>query len=49
MCTISQDFEYEVKSNDDPISLEDRSYELPGGDIIQVGHKLRYNATEILF
>jgi len=49
MCTISQDYEYEVKSNDDPISLEDRSYELPGGDIIQVNHQQRYKATEILF
>jgi len=29
MCSISLDFDYEMKSNDDPISLEDRSYELP--------------------
>jgi len=49
MCSISQDFEYEIKSNDDPISLEDRSYELPTQEIIQVNHRQRYSATEILF
>lgn len=38
-----------MKSNDDPLSQEDRSYELPTQEIIQVNHRQRYAATEILF
>lgn len=34
---------------EDPISKEDRSYELPTGDIIEVNHKQRFKATEIIF
>ena len=33
----------------DPLTEEQRSYELPDGSIIQVDHKTRYAATEILF
>lgn len=39
MCSISQNYHYDVNNTDDPLSLEDRSYELPGNKIIQVGHK----------
>jgi hypothetical protein len=39
MCSISRNYQFDIQNNDDPISLEDRSYELPGGEIIQVNHK----------
>ena len=29
MCSISSNFSYDMQQNDDPISEEDRSYELP--------------------
>jgi len=28
-----------MQSKDDPLTVEERSYELPGGDIIQVNHQ----------
>ena len=49
MCSISQNYNYDMQSNDDPISFEDRSYELPNGDIIQVDHRKRFSSTEIIF
>lgn len=49
MCSISQNYHYDMQSNDDPISFEDRSYELPGGEIIQVNHRQRFSSTEVLF
>ena len=49
MCSISQNYSYDMQSTDDPISLEDRSYELPGGQIIQVNHRQRFKASEIIF
>jgi actin-related protein len=39
MCSVSRNYQFDIQNNDDPISLEDRSYELPGGDIIQVNHR----------
>ena len=39
MCSISQHYLSDMQSNEDPISLEDRSYGLPGGEIIQVNHR----------
>lgn len=38
-----------MSHNEDPISVEDRSYELPGGKIIQVDHRKRFSASEIIF
>ena len=38
-----------MQNNDDPLSLEDRSYELPNGEIIQVNHRQRFSSTEIIF
>ena len=38
-----------MSQNEDPISLEDRSYELPSGEIIQVDHRKRFSASEIIF
>jgi len=49
MCSISQNYHYDMQSNDDPISFEDRSYELPSGEIIQVNHRQRFSSTEIIF
>ena len=34
MCSISQDYHFEMQQKDDPMDVEDRSYELPSGDII---------------
>ena len=49
MCSISQNYQYDMSHNEDPISVEDRSYELPGGKIIQVDHRKRFSASEIIF
>ena len=49
MCSVSQNFNYDMQNPDDPLSQEERSYELPNNDIIQVDHKKRFSATEILF
>lgn len=38
-----------MHNTDDPISVEDRSYELPSGEIIQVNHRQRFKASEIIF
>ena len=38
-----------MQQQEDPISVEDRSYELPGGQRIQVNHRDRFRATEIIF
>ncbi len=49
MCQSAYDFEQEMVSPD-PLSEEDRSYELPDGKgIIQVDHRKRFSSTEILF
>lgn len=49
MCAISQNYSYDTNSTEDPLSVEDRSYELPGGQIIQVDHRKRFSASEIIF
>jgi actin len=49
MCSISQNFMYDIQNSDDPISEEDRSYELPSGEIIKVNHRQRFKASEIIF
>ena len=49
MCSISLNYEQDINRSEDPISEEDRSYELPGGDIISVSHRQRFKATEIIF
>jgi actin-related protein len=54
MCAVALDFDKALKSPD-PLNEDDRSYELPDGNvvgqsnIIQVDHKARFSATEILF
>lgn len=54
MCSISPNYHFDIQNNDDPLSQEDRSFELPGkdgnsGQIIQVNHRQRFKSTEILF
>ena len=49
MCSISQNIDFDMNNADDPLTQEERSYELPGGEIIEVGHKTRFKSTEILF
>lgn len=49
MCSISQSYAYDMQQLEDPLSGEERSYELPSGEIIQVNHRQRYSATEIIF
>ena len=46
---MSLHYHEDMNNPDDPLNQEERSYELPSKEIIQVGHKTRFNATEILF
>ena len=49
MCSVAYNYEEAINSPD-PLSEEECSYELPDGKgIIEVDHKTRYSATEILF
>jgi len=48
MCSIPIDYSSAIAAPD-PLSEEQRSYELPDGSIIQANHNTRYDATEILF
>ena len=49
MCSVSQNYHYDISNSEDPLDKEQRSYELPNGQIIEVDHRQRFNATEILF
>ena len=41
MCHVARDYYAELKSREDPLNQEQRSYELPGGPIIEVSHNKR--------
>lgn len=49
MCSVSLDFYEEIKHNEDPLTEEQRSYELPGGDVIQIPNSKRICASECIF
>ena len=49
MCHVSLEYHDEMNSRDDPLTSEQRSYELPGGDIIEVNHTKRITAAECIF
>ena len=49
MCTVAMHYDSESNALDDPLDKDQRSFELPGGEIIEVNHKTRLNATEVLF
>lgn len=49
MCHVSQNFREESRSRDDPLTQEQRSYELPTGEIVEVNLHKRITAAEIIF
>ena len=50
MCHVSQDYSDELNQMDDPLTQEQRSYELPDSNtIIEVNHHKRITAAECLF
>ena len=49
MCHVSMNYESESKSRDDVLNQEQRSYELPSGEIIEVDQRKRIAASEIIF
>jgi len=49
MCHVAMNYDSEMERRDDDLSQEDRSYELPGGHIIEVNQRQRITAAECLF
>lgn len=49
MCHVSGNYEEEMSMNEDPLSFEQRQYELPDNVVIEVKHKKRITAAEVLF
>jgi len=49
MCHVARNFHSELERRDDDLSQEDRSYELPGGEIIEVHQRKRIIAAESMF
>lgn len=49
MCHVPQNYKMELKSRDDPLNQEQRSYELPSGDIVEVNQQKRISAAEVIF
>lgn len=52
MCHVPYNFQQEFEQRDDPLNQEQRSYEMPNGDrldVIEVNHHKRITAAEILF
>ena len=49
MCHVARSYQNEMERRDDDLSIEDRSYELPSGDIIEVHQRKRITAAECMF
>jgi len=49
MCHVAMNYRDEDRSRDDPLNQEQRSYELPTGDIVEVNLHKRITASEIIF
>ena len=49
MCHVAINYHGELKQRSDPLNREQRSYELPSGDIIEVNHHKRITAAEVIF
>ena len=50
MCHVAENFDFELKnSRNDPLSQEQRSYELPSGEIIEVSLAQRIKSSEVMF
>ncbi|EGR31582.1 hypothetical protein IMG5_106340 [Ichthyophthirius multifiliis] len=47
MCNVARD--YHIDLNNDNISLEEKSYELPDGNILDITNTMKYKPPEILF
>jgi hypothetical protein len=45
MCHVPMSFNAELERRDDELSQEDRSYELPGGQIIEINQRKRITAA----
>ena len=48
MCYIAKDYYNEVNGSNH-FSVEDKSYELPDGTILEIDNKERYTPCEIMF
>ena len=49
MCHVARNYQAEMERRDDDLTQEERSYELPSGDIIEVHQRKRITAAEALF
>ena len=49
MCHVPRNFHEEKERRDDDLTQEERSYELPGGHIIEVNQRKRITAAECMF
>lgn len=49
MCHVAYSFEDEITQRDDHLTQEQRQYELPTGEIIEVDQRKRIQASEIIF
>jgi len=49
MCHVARQFHQEMERRDDELTQEERSYELPGGHIIEVHQRKRITAAECMF
>lgn len=47
-CMVAKDFETDVKEPN-LFGVEERSYELPDGTVIEIDNNARYTTTEVLF
>lgn len=49
MCHVAYNYNEEMASHEDPLSYEERQYELPDNVVIEVKHRKRLAAAEVLF
>ena len=49
MCHVAMNYYAELERRDDELSQEERSYELPSGEIIEVAQRKRVTAAECMF
>lgn len=49
MCHVANDYKQEMSMRDDCLTEEQRQYELPGGEIIEINMQKRISASEIIF
>ncbi len=48
MCYVAKQYYTDI-NGPDQFSVEDKSYELPDGSVIEINPQMRYSTTEILF